>query len=99
MRHASIEMPHVDWHCLSSGLEAGKSGLRMGPASLIFEAMSPVKTAVCSQCDKPEHQCRCDRYCCICAGFDQVRLGTDGLYYCSACMEACDVKVAKRSDA
>jgi hypothetical protein len=76
----------------------GKCGLRTAPGSLIFELMSPAKTAVCSQCDKPEHQCRCDRYCCICAGFDQVKLGADGLYYCPACMEACDVKLANRID-
>ena len=50
-------------------------------------------------CDKPEQECRCDRYCCICAGFDRVKLGADGLYYCPDCMEACDVKLASRSDA
>jgi len=61
--------------------------------------MSPTNTAFCFQCDKPEHQCRCDRYCCICMGFDRVKLAVDGLYYCPECLRACDVKLANRSDA
>jgi hypothetical protein len=61
--------------------------------------MSPTKTVVCFQCDKPEQQCRCDRYCCICGGFERIKLGADGLYYCPECMEACEVKMANRSDA
>lgn len=72
--------------------------MRMAAGSLIFNSMSPTKT-VCSMCDKPEQECHCDRYCCICAGFDRVKLGADGLYYCPDCMEACDVKLANRSDA
>jgi hypothetical protein len=74
-----------------------KSGLRLRAGSLIFWLMSPTKTVVCSQCDKPERDCRCDKYCCICAGFDRIKLGEDGLYYCPECMEACDVKLATRS--
>jgi hypothetical protein len=77
--------------------QGGKSGLRLGAGSLIFWLMSPTKTVVCSQCDKPERDCRCDTYCCICAGFDRIKLGEDGLYYCPECMEACDVKLATRS--
>ena len=61
--------------------------------------MSYTKTVMCSQCDKPEHECRCDRYCCICVGLDGVKLGMDGLYYCPECLRACDVKLATRSDA
>jgi hypothetical protein len=45
-------------------------------------------------CEKPEQDCHCDRYCCICMGQDDVRLCMDGLYYCPACREACDVSVA-----
>ena len=60
--------------------------------------MSPTKV-VCSQCDKSEGDCHCDRYCCICNGFDGVKLGADGLYYCPECRAACDVKLANRSDA
>jgi hypothetical protein len=73
------------------------SGLRSAAGSLIFGPKSPAKTAVCSQCEKPEHECRCDRYCCICVGFDRVKLGADGLYYCPDCLRACDVKLASRS--
>jgi hypothetical protein len=78
-------------------VRGGKSGLRLGAGSRIFWLMSPTKTVVCSQCDKPERDCRCDKYCCICAGFDRIKLGEDGLYYCPECMEACDVKLATRS--
>lgn len=72
--------------------------MRSALASLILSSMSPTKTVVCFQCDKPEHECRCDRYCCICAGFERIKLGMDGLYYCTPCREACDVKLASRSD-
>jgi hypothetical protein len=71
----------------------------MAAGSHILDSMSPTKTVVCSMCDKPEQECRCDRYCCICAGFDRVKLGADGLYYCPDCREACDVKLANSSDA
>ena len=67
--------------------------------SLIVVPMSPGNAVVCSVCDKPEHECRCDRYCCICMGMDGVKLCADGLYYCPACREACDVKLAGRSGA
>ena len=46
---------------------------------------------VCSQCDKPESSCACEKYCTICKGQDKVRLAMDGLYYCPDCREACDV--------
>jgi hypothetical protein len=91
--------------CFSSELRVWRRGsteesdLRSAAGSLIVGLMSPTKTVVCSQCDRPEHQCQCDRYCCICAGFDRVKLGMDGLYYCPECMQACDVKLANRSDA
>jgi hypothetical protein len=80
-----------------AGVRARKSGLRSAAGSLIFDEMKPTKMVVCSQCDKPEQECRCDHYCCICAGFERVKLGADGLYYCLDCMEACDVKLANRS--
>jgi len=49
---------------------------------------------VCSMCEKPERECSCDRYCCCCMGQHEVRLCSDGLYYCPDCREACDVSVA-----
>ena len=49
---------------------------------------------VCSQCDKTEQDCTCEKYCTICKGQDKVRLCSDGLYYCPDCREACDVTLA-----
>ncbi len=49
---------------------------------------------VCTQCEKTEHDCACEKYCTICKGQHAVRLCTDGLYYCPECREACDVSVA-----
>jgi hypothetical protein len=46
---------------------------------------------LCEQCDRQEEACHCDRYCCLCQGWDNVRLGSDGRYYCLNCREACDM--------
>jgi sulfur transfer complex TusBCD TusB component (DsrH family) len=48
---------------------------------------------VCSQCDKDEQHCTCDKYCTICKSLERVRLCQDGLYYCPDCREACEVSV------
>jgi hypothetical protein len=48
----------------------------------------------CSQCDKSEEYCACEKYCTICKGQQNVRLAVDGLYYCPDCREACDVSWA-----
>ena len=54
-----------------------------------------MKSAVlCSQCDRPEAQCDCDRYCCYCQGQLNIRLCVDGKYYCPDCREACEVALA-----
>ena len=49
-------------------------------------------TVVCSQCDQPESQCKCTRYCCYCHGLEGIRLCADGQYYCPDCREACEVR-------
>jgi hypothetical protein len=49
---------------------------------------------LCVQCDKPEEQCTCEKYCCYCQSQTNVRLCLDGLYYCPDCREACDVRLA-----
>jgi len=49
---------------------------------------------VCSQCEKTEQYCTCEKYCTICKGQQNVRLCVDGLYYCPDCREACDVALA-----
>jgi hypothetical protein len=49
---------------------------------------------VCTQCEKTEEYCVCEKYCTICKGQHNVRLCADGLYYCPDCREACDVALA-----
>lgn len=49
---------------------------------------------VCTQCEKTEEYCDCEKYCTICKGQHNVRLCSDGLYYCPDCREACDVSLA-----
>ena len=49
---------------------------------------------VCTQCDKTEEHCTCERYCTICKGQYYIRLCADGLYYCPDCREACEVALA-----
>jgi hypothetical protein len=61
----------------------------------------PEGTAVitlCSQCDKPETECTCEKYCCFCQSQQKVRLCVDGLYYCPDCREACDVRLADENE-
>ncbi len=47
---------------------------------------------VCAVCDLTEDRCQCDKYCCLCQGFHNVRLCQDGQYYCLDCREACDLQ-------
>jgi len=48
---------------------------------------------VCVVCDQIEHECKCDRYCCICKGQHAIRLCMDGQFYCPDCREACEISV------
>jgi hypothetical protein len=57
-----------------------------------------MQTTICMLCDKPEQDCKCERYCCICMGQYAVRLCVDGLYYCPACAEGCDASIANPQD-
>jgi hypothetical protein len=52
---------------------------------------------VCTQCDKTEEDCKCEKYCTICKIQLNVRLCLDGLYYCPECREACDVALASNT--
>ena len=61
----------------------------------LLETAMPYGPVLCSQCDKPEYDCTCEKYCSICKGMDNVHLCTDGLYYCPDCMEACDIALAE----
>ena len=46
----------------------------------------------CNVCDRTERTCTCTKYCGLCQGLDDVRLCEDGMYYCRACREACDLQ-------
>jgi hypothetical protein len=48
----------------------------------------------CMQCEMPETECVCEKYCAFCQAQLEVRLCHDGLYYCPACREACDYKTS-----
>jgi hypothetical protein len=64
------------------------------------ERKADMKTVVlCVQCDKPERECTCDRYCCYCQGLEGIRFCADGKYYCPDCREACEIRVADPNDA
>lgn len=56
--------------------------------------MAARQQVTCSQCNKPESTCTCEKYCTICKGQHNVHLAIDGLYYCPDCREACDVPLA-----
>jgi len=55
-------------------------------------AMATTSKFQCAQCDMTEERCECEKYCCFCQGQIDARLCADGLYYCQACREACDLK-------
>ena len=61
----------------------------------LLETAMPYGPVLCSQCDKPEYDCTCEKYCTICKGMDNVHLCMDGLYYCPDCREACDIALAE----
>jgi hypothetical protein len=48
----------------------------------------------CSQCEKPEDNCDCEKYCCLCQSAIDVRICADGLMYCEPCRSACDYKTS-----
>jgi hypothetical protein len=53
------------------------------------------KSYLCTQCDRPESKCICERYCCLCQSQFGIRLCEDGLLYCTACREACGHKASE----
>lgn len=48
----------------------------------------------CAQCEMPEAQCECEKYCCLCQTVLEVRICEDGLMYCEPCRTACDYKTS-----
>jgi hypothetical protein len=59
---------------------------------------SPAKSYRCAQCDQPEGNCQCEKYCCLCQSVIDVRLCGDGLLYCEPCRTACDYKTSDQPD-
>ena len=55
-------------------------------------------TVLCAQCDLPESQCECTRYCTYCQGLENIRLCLDGCYYCPDCREVCEVSVTRTDE-
>ena len=64
----------------------------------IVEGSIVVPVALCSQCDRSESQCTCEKYCCFCQSQLGVRLCVDGLYYCPDCREACDIRLSESDE-
>ncbi len=62
--------------------------LKIGPRRATLPPMA--EKYLCMLCDKPESECKCDRYCALCQGAYDVRLVQDGQYMCRDCREACD---------
>jgi hypothetical protein len=48
----------------------------------------------CAQCEQPENNCECEKFCCLCQSVLDIRLCTDGLLYCEPCRKACDYKTS-----
>jgi hypothetical protein len=46
------------------------------------------------QCEQPEGACECEKFCCLCQSVLDIRLCTDGLFYCDPCRQACSYKTA-----
>src|ERR1700730_17053767 len=82
---------------LSSDSGVSYYGAEVRPDTAIHGRIARVKT-LCSQCDKPESTCGCEKYCSFCQSQLHIRLCVDGLYYCPDCREACDVHVAEADD-
>jgi hypothetical protein len=48
----------------------------------------------CGQCEMPEGQCVCDKFCCLCQSQLEIRICADGLMYCESCRNACGYKTS-----
>lgn len=66
--------------------------LSLDPAARYSSIMVTTNKFQCAQCDMSEERCECEKYCCFCQAQIDARLCADGLYYCQACREACDMK-------
>jgi hypothetical protein len=48
----------------------------------------------CGQCEMPEAQCECDKFCCLCQSQLDIRICQDGLMYCEPCRSSCGYKTS-----
>lgn len=71
--------------CLTCGLFTVGGSYKVALEAVVAERV------LCAVCDQVEHECKCDRYCCICKGQYGIRLCMDGQYYCPDCREACEI--------
>jgi hypothetical protein len=67
-------------------------------SEIVSDLEAATVITLCSQCDKPESKCTCEKFCCFCQSQHNIRLAVDGMYYCPDCREACDVRVADAED-
>lgn len=63
-------------------------------ARVSFMATTTKTKYHCMQCDMTEDKCDCEKYCCSCQGQIDIRLCSDGLYYCPPCREASGYRVS-----
>jgi hypothetical protein len=70
------------------------------PIPALSDNMIPMSTGTthakfrCGQCEMPEDQCDCDRFCVLCQSQLDIRICKDGLMYCEPCRSACDYKTS-----
>ena len=72
------------------GFERKLSALLTRQISRYIRAMA--EKYRCGVCELEESRCQCDKYCFMCQGGHNVRLCSDGMYYCLECREACDMQ-------
>ena len=48
----------------------------------------------CMQCERPETQCDCEKFCILCQSSLDIRICQDGLMYCEPCRSACAYKTS-----
>jgi hypothetical protein len=89
---------------LQSEIDKHKSAIEVTPVTFPNSAASryliPMSTGTshakyrCAQCEMPEAQCECDKFCCLCQTQLDIRICADGLMYCEPCRRACDYKTS-----
>jgi hypothetical protein len=89
---------------LQSAIENQQSATKVTKGTFAISSFRVTLTAMstgtsrakfrCAQCEMPEAECECDKYCCLCQTVLEVRICQDGLMYCEPCRNACDYKTS-----